>query len=441
MTPSSIQMGRFSAADRTSTAGVVPSCVLFTIIFLSYAWDAPGIVLYGDIGLSNTGVSSGGDFGRQLCFVLLFLTIMASGVRANGAHFLLSVPKTFLPILGWFWLSLIWAIDPSSAFRRLTFTTIIILSVAYAIDQMTYRQVLRLLLAALVSILVLDWLAVALFPLAVHQAGEQDQSLVGNWRGIHNHKNEAGAFCAIALIMFVHEARRVRSTLIGPILIVLTSAFLYETHSKTSGGFVFAALLIGVAAHIAYNNPALRRIAGFLAIGLCLITIAVIGNPLSPAASVFDDPAALTGRVQIWPVLLQYASDHLWLGAGYGSFWAIGEASPIYQYASGWVTTVDHAHNGYIQILIQTGAIGLAIVLATLIVQPFRQLFLQELPAHTSRFLVCAILAFGCLHDLLETSILDRGTSTWVIMLIMYCLLNKKPARVNAPFAAGAPFR
>ena len=425
MMSASIQTSRPDYADRAALSGFVPPAVLFAIIILCYAWDAPGIVFYGNIGFSNTSVTAGGDVARQACFVLLFAAIAASGISAGGVDFLRSIPQLFWPILGWMWLSLAWAIDPSIAFRRLTFTTIVILSIAYAIEQMTYRQVIRLLLAALALILVLDWLAVALFPLAVHQTGELDPSLVGNWRGIHNHKNEAGAFCAIALILFAHEAHRVRSTMTGPALIALTSVFLYQTHSKTSGGFVFAALLIGAAAHLAYNNPALRRVAAFAAIFLALVVLVLVGNPLSPAAQLFDDPAALTGRVQIWPVLIQYAWDHVWLGAGYGSFWAIGDASPIYQYGSGWVTTVDHAHNGYIQVLIQTGVIGLAIVTGTLIVQPFRRLFLQELQRGTSRFLICAILAFGCLHDLLETSILDRATSTWVIMLIMYCLLAK----------------
>ena len=417
-----------SHAEQARLGTFVPSSTLFAIVFLSYSWDAPAIVYYGDIGISNGTVTASGDIGRQACFILLFLVICLAGVRARGLDFLLSVPKLFLPILAWLWLSLSWAIDPSIAFRRLTFTTIIIVSLAYTIELMTYRQVVRLLLAACVTILVLDWLAVAMFSLALHQAGELDPSLVGNWRGIHNHKNEAGAFCAISLILFIYEARRLRSTMTGPALIVMTSVFLYETHSKTSGGFVFAALLIGAAADIAYKNPAIRRMVAFLAIGLVLLALALVGDPLSPIARLFDDPAALTGRVQIWPVLMNYAWDHPWLGAGYGSFWAIGDASPIFDYASGWVTTVDHSHNGYIQILIQTGAIGLAITTVALIVQPFRRLFLHDLSPGTSRFLICSLLAFGCLHDVLETSILDRATSTWVIMLIMYCLLAKRPA-------------
>ena len=431
------QVSTASRLGRAALIGKVPALVFFAIIVLCYAWDAPSIVFYGDIGLSNTSVTSGGDTARQVCFVLLFLVVAYAGVRARGFDFLLSVPKLFWPVLGWMWLSLIWAIDPSIAFRRLAFTTIIILSLSYTTDLLSYRQVVRVLLTALVTILMVDWLAVAAFPLAVHQAAELDTSLVGNWRGIHNHKNEAGAFCAMTLILIVYEARRVRSKVTGPALFILAAAFLCESRSKTSGGFVFVAMLIGMAAHVAYKNPGLRRVAAFSAVGFALVALAIIGNPLSPFARIFEDPAALTGRVQIWPVLMNYALDHPWLGAGYGSFWAIGDMSPIFSYASGWVTTVDHSHNGYIQIVIQTGFVGFAIMFATLMVQPFRQLFSHRLDKDTSRFLICSILAFGCLHDLLETSILDRATSTWVVMLTAYCLLAKGVARGSASRVTG----
>ena len=82
----------------------------------------------------------------------------------------------------------------------------------------------------------------------------------------------------------------------------------------------------------------------------------------SSLAEVFDDPASLTGRVQIWPVLLDYVSNHLWLGSGYGSFWAIGDASPIFEFDNSWLMTIDHSHNGYLETLVHTGVIGLALL-------------------------------------------------------------------------------
>ena len=327
----------------SSDACMASRALLTAVIALSYLWDAPSIVLYGDIGFSNTAVTSSGDTARQACFIAIFLAISTIGVRADGFRFLLRVPAPFILLLGWCWLSLFWAIAPSLAIRRLVFTTLILLSIAYSVDRLSYRQVIDLLLNVFAFVLIADWLAVAIFPLAVHQAGESDPSLVGNWRGIHNHKNEAGAFCAMCLILFVHEAVRARSWIIGGALSVLAAVFLYETRSKTSGGFAIVAFLIGQVSLTSYGNPSLRKVGSVIAVASVILGMGIISEPLSPLMKLLDDPAALTGRVQIWPVLASYAADHPF-GAGYGSFWAIGDASPIFQYGSGWVTTVDHAH-------------------------------------------------------------------------------------------------
>ena len=421
------QFGQAPAFLAAGNSTLATRALLTAVIALSYLWDAPSIVLYGDIGLSNTVVTSSGDTVRQACFIAIFLAIGTLGVRANGVRFLLRVPTPFILLLAWCWLSLLWAIEPSLAIRRLLFTTLIVLSVAYSVERLSYRQVIELLLNIFAFILIADWLAVAIFPLAVHQAGESDPSLVGNWRGIHNHKNEAGAFSAMCLILFVHEAARARSWMIGGLLSVLAAAFLYETRSKTSGGFAIVAFLIGMAAVASYGNPSLRKAGSMIAIALVILGMAFISEPLSPLMKLLDDPAALTGRVQIWPILTSYAHDHPF-GAGYGSFWAIGDASPIYQYGSGWVTTVDHAHNGYLELLVEIGFIGLALVLGVCVFHPFHRLFTKPLAGDTSRALIGGLLAFGCLHDLLETSLLNRANPSWVIMLVMYFLLAKEPA-------------
>jgi O-antigen ligase len=124
-------------------------------------------------------------------------------------------------------------------------------------------------------------------------------------------------------------------------------------------------------------------------------------------------------------MLLAFAADHPFLGAGYGSFWGIGEHSPVFHYGSGWVTTIFLAHNGYLELLVQVGAIGLLIAIACLILHPFHVLFCKPLPAAVPRTLICSVLAFGCLRDLLESSLLDRANPTWLVMLAMYALLYK----------------
>jgi exopolysaccharide production protein ExoQ len=86
---------------------------------------------------------------------------------------------------------------------------------------------------------------------------------------------------------------------------------------------------------------------------------------------------------------------------------------------------MDHAHNGYLDLLVQIGGVGVVLVVYTLIVRPFYWLLFKPIAQPGARRVIAAIFTFVCLHDLLETSLMDRATSTWVVMLIMYCLLER----------------
>jgi O-antigen ligase len=401
----------------------IGAAVLFLLVVLACAWDGPAVLLST---LDATNAQAGdGDLLRQVCFLLLFAATLVAIVLRGDMRLLLAVPVIFLPLLGWCWLSLIWAINPDAALRRISFTTIIVITVSYAVQLMPYRRSLDVLLAALCCVMLANWAAIAFFPLAVHQPDELDPALIGNWRGIHKSKNETGAVLTLCAIMCVHEAIRVRSYLSGLVLVVLAAVFVYQTHSKTSGAVGVAALGIGVLSHYSAHNPRLRQV-----IVTCVLIIALLSAPymsdiIESQLRFFDDPASLTGRVELWPVLLDFAADHPLLGSGYGSFWGIGGESPIFRYGSGWVTTVFLAHNGYLDLLIQLGAIGLVIAVTSLVFYPFYDLFCRPLPSTVPRTLLCSVLAFGCLRDLLETTLLDRANPTWLVMLVMYALLFK----------------
>ena len=407
------------------------------LIFVTYLGFSP--VLTGDYG-ADGALSGGGDGLRQVGFTALFLLIVAATASGKGARALLDVPLALVAVLLWCWASVAWAIEPGVALRRVLFTTIVTLGVTYSLNMLSYRAAMSILFAWFAAILLLDWLAIPLLAQAVHQPGELDKALVGNWRGIHSHKNEAGAFCALAALVFIDKAWRGRSFITAPVLAVLSLAFLVMTSSKTASGLVLVAALAGIMFDLSYRNPTLRAVAmSTLACGLLLAVVA-FGDQAPTLLAVFEDPSSLTGRVQIWPVLLSYAADHLFLGSGYGSFWAIGDASPVYQSGAHWLTTISHAHNGYLDLLVQTGLVGLALAVLGLVVRPMRLLASQPLDPQASRWLLGSMLAFCWLHDLLETSLFDRANIVWVTMLVAFNLLERRAPRLHgwAPVLPGA---
>lgn len=423
------------AAPGTASASLLarlPGFCFVLLVFNVFIGFWP-VFLSGAYGGAEL-LDGGGDAVRQVSFAGVFLLVAATSVHRHGAAALWNVPLPLLVVLGWCWLSVGWAVEPSVAARRILFTSMVVLSTVWSINMLSYRGVLTVIGLWFATILVADWLAVALFTQALHQPDELDRALIGNWRGIHSHKNEAGAFCALAAIVFLDASIRGRSRIIGPLLTVAACAFLFMTQSKTSTGFLVVAAVLAGGVVLCFRNPALR--IGFLVGGLCAgpLLLAAYGDGAEDLVAAFDDPSSLTGRVQIWPVLFRYAANHVLLGSGYGSFWAIGDSSPIFEYDAGWLTTITHAHNGYIDMLVQIGLVGATLSVVSLVVWPLHLLLSRPLPPAWSRWLLAAILLFCWLHNLLETSFLDRANIVWVMMVLAYCLLQR--GVVQGRFAA-----
>jgi exopolysaccharide production protein ExoQ len=80
------------------------------------------------------------------------------------------------------------------------------------------------------------------------------------------------------------------------------------------------------------------------------------------AMAIFGDPT-LTQRTDIWAFALRMMPGHLTAGFGYEGFWGAGPESPsIRAGGPGFVAQMPHGHNGYIDVVLQMGFIGLTLI-------------------------------------------------------------------------------
>jgi O-antigen ligase len=89
---------------------------------------------------------------------------------------------------------------------------------------------------------------------------------------------------------------------------------------------------------------------GVLAFGLGVDINAVIAGALG------RDPT-LTDRTRIWEVVLSISTNPI-LGAGYESFWLGSRLQKVWMVFPG----INEAHNGYLQMYLQLGFVGLTIL-------------------------------------------------------------------------------
>lgn len=361
-----------------------------------------------------------GDSIRQLWYVSAFVLAIIARL------FSWKTPKPRLPLsimacLALFWLSSFWAIDPSISIRRLALTNIIVILIFWSVYNIGFERSIRLITYLLMMNLVMNYAALLLTPVAVHGFEANDPGIIGDWRGVMAQKNYAGAVCSILILIVCFHGAGL-SVLLRLATTCLSGYFLYRTHSKTSEGLLGFCLVLGLLFRF-YNVRFKSLVIPIVAIIFSAIIFALYLN-WADIRAVLDDPRSFTGRSLIWTRMLGYIRDHPLTGAGFGSFWNIGPESPSFSYANGWVAGMATAHNGYLDLLAQTGIFGLALSVLAVIIIPIVKIFVNPEFTPAQRSAVSGVLIFCILHNLTETSLFDRDAIVQVFLMISIALIN-----------------
>ncbi|MFN3786038.1 MAG: O-antigen ligase family protein, partial [Thiothrix sp.] len=258
-----------------------------------------------------------------------------------------------------------------------------------------------------------------------------DKKLAGDWRGIMMSKNIAGAVCSVTIIYFLFGPGKLPHWIRWPVVIA-AAVFLFFSQSKTSGVMVVGAIIIALLyANFKSRYRGIAIAIVFLLFMAAAVLVTIYANPIRSLA---NDPTAFTGRMQIWTMLLRYAADSNYMGAGFGAFWSTAN-SPVYSYATNWVARIHAGHSGYLDLLVTVGAVGVVLVVISVIIAPAFNLLRLPFGAAQDGALPLAVLFFGAGHNATETSMFDRDTIVNVFMLIAVAMIAKlltsraKPSR------------
>lgn len=365
---------------------------------------------------------------RQVAHVGIFLLLLVAARPIAEPRRLLPVPWPILVALGWCWLSLAWSISRSDSFSLLALTTIFLWGVFLCVAELRLEQILLLVRAALVLMLVLNFAVLALDPVfAIHQGNDMvEDKLAGDWRGIMMHKNFAGALMAMVILFFTFHASNIRM-IFRVAVIAAATVFLAGTTSKTSVGMAIVALAVGLLLrHYKSRYRPFAVLALMIAGSAAVVLNFVYHNPFKRQ---WSNPDAFTGRTQIWDMLIRYWQDHPWLGSGYGAFWNIGGDSPVYEYASNWVTRMGTGHNGYLDLLAQTGVIGVILIVGAVVILPLYGLLFTNRNRGERLALLGSVLVFCIGHNFTETSVFDRDAMVNLFLLLSAALILKGESR------------
>ena len=372
---------------------------------------------------------TGGSALVQIGFVGLLLVAGALAMVAPRKPRGATLGWTMLAATAWMTASVAWAQFPDLAVRRILLVDIHIATCLLLVNVLGARRAVDLLAATLAGVMIADLVAIALLPGAFDPGVSLSPVGAGSgWRGLHAEKNLAGSVAAVAVLAAMYKVSlagiRVTERIVWGGLMLAALVFLLGTGSKTSLGFVPLAVAGGLAMLVLSR---MRWLALTGAVILCAgAAIVWFADPAlqdvvnDRIATTLRDPNAFTGRTQLWRMVVHYVPYHPWLGFGYGSFWLVGSAGPVDAYVSGlnrWMILMPYAHNGYLDLLVQVGWIGLVLGVVAAVLAPLAKLIGYRHIPPAMRWWIGALITFFALHNLLESTIFGRPGALWVCAL------------------------
>ena len=296
-------------------------------------------------------------------------------------------------------LSALWATMPDLVLRKtigLFGTTLFGIALAVRV---TFQEQLRMLSWLFRVLAVLSLGCVVLFP---HYgiSGE------GEWMGVFGYKNALGTAMGLSLLVEwqLPAASRIARLLKG--LAMLLSAFLLlNSHSVTPGVALVGALIFVSI----YKFTTLRLRVPLYAFSIIIAALVSAGLALVFSNSgrvmgLLGRESNLTGRTEIWSLVISFISQKPILGYGYSGFWlgASPESFVVNRLMGG---PVQYSHNGYLEMLLTLGAIGLLLTLALIGTGITRALYLSRQRQLATDLWPLAFLLYFIFHNLGEVTI------------------------------------
>lgn len=371
-------------------------------------------------------------------FLALLVYVANSPFRAAIAR-----PRLLLiALFGWLLITAALAVDPMDAVRRVVITITICISAStlpmLPRDEAHFARLMAIVMGIVLGIC---YLGVVLLPtLAIHQPSDFAEGLhAGLWRGVYIQKNITAQAMVIAALIGVYLMKS-WSRPWGLVITLAAVVFLIKTGSKTS--IAEFPLVLGLS--IIFERWRLLRLP--IAFGsVALLNLVTVGAVMLPAVhdliALTGIDATFTGRGDIWKLAFGAIADKPLTGHGYDSFWQSEALIHSEDAIFTWAVHADHAHNAYVDSAVTAGIPGLLLMLALVLVMPFRDLAAADARGGFTPLtrLFLRIWLFGILVACLESVFLANTGPTWFMILVAIFGLRYQARYAHSHASAPVP--
>jgi exopolysaccharide production protein ExoQ len=290
------------------------------------------------------------------------------------------------------------------------------------------ESILKILALYYIFICTLNLLFVYLFsPLGIMP----DPFYKGGWQGIFWHRNYLGCFMALGVGLFL--VNLLSSKKIGGgefylnlVMLALSSFLLVKSKSATGiiTGLVLVGLVIILFAWVKWHHK-LKPVHYYGFAVLAVAGMVLFFMNLDFIFGLLGRNTSLTGRIPMWEYLFQHLIIHRpWLGYGYGALFHMQGIIDGVANALHWPAPVVIGDNGFIDILLHLGIVGLIILLSLIVIGFVRGIKYFLLQRTLQSAFPIFVLVFAIVANITLSLILESETLLWMIALSVIISLS-----------------
>jgi exopolysaccharide production protein ExoQ len=392
-----------------------------------------GFLLYSDafIPLLKKGMGGIGLIEKLLYYVVPLLTFIFIAIYWRSVVTLLVKEKLYWLLLGFALISVFWSAAPGATAKTdINLLRIVAFGIYFSARYTLREQVKLLALTFGIAIFCCFVFGILLPTYGVMGRGlEMDKENInhaGAWRGIFTHKNSMGRFITLGTLIFIISSFKENNRqylkwvgLAGGVLLILL------TTSKSSLIILLTLVtLVPLFRSLQWNYSKSIPFVIMILFSLGSVVTLFLDNAELILGSMGKD-MTLTGRTDLWSESLISVSQRPWLGHGLGGFWRglTGESEIILQVMQ-W--EVPHSHNGFIDILLDLGIVGLGLFVISFTATYLRAMFYMRHGDRLEYVFPGLFLTFLLMTNLTESSLFRQG-----FMMLLLTVVTLSTHRVQ----------
>ncbi|MBW4686908.1 MAG: O-antigen ligase family protein [Komarekiella atlantica HA4396-MV6] len=280
------------------------------------------------------------------------------------------------------------------------------------------------------------------FAVAMPSYGTAISNNVFVWQGIYAHKQYLARAMTVGSMVFLIALLVSRKYWwLKLVILFIMLLLLWKSTSRTGIGFLLLCIYIMPLYKIAKQKFRIRET--ILAVAFMLnatVAMLILGNLETIVVDMMGKDLEFNGRLPLWQRAIEVGCGQPWFGYGYAGFWS----SPIsLEVAKGlWIrqeVNANHSHNGFIDMFLQLGIVGLILLLFNFLKVIYKAIHLLFISKKLECFWMFNMIFLMLCFNIFELNTLLTPNFLWVyyisislsLVLELEQIKNKTLTHVN----------